>query len=130
MIKFEIANDVTIEVFEDGVCGKVAKALQSVNDCCIALNTLPYESTRHSYNEAYKAITELFDGSYYDNELEPFRNVLRKAYNKLNGYEHMAYKKYAEADFLEYASHKNEPTFNWDYYSDWHKDIYGFRPRS
>ena len=32
------------------------------------------------------------------------------------------------SDFLEYASHMNEPDFDWDFYSDWHKDMYGFRP--
>lgn len=31
--------------------------------------------------------------------------------------------------FLEYKSHMNEPDFDWDFYSDWHKDMYGFRPR-
>lgn len=32
--------------------------------------------------------------------------------------------------FREYESHKNEPDFDWDFYSDWHKDMFGFRPRS
>ena len=45
-----------------------------------------------------------------------------------DSWDNQAYRDYAEADFLEYASHKNEPDFNWDYYSDWHKDLYGFRP--
>ena len=31
--------------------------------------------------------------------------------------------------FREYQSHMNEPDFDWDFYSDWHKDMYGFRPR-
>ena len=30
--------------------------------------------------------------------------------------------------FIEYKSHMNEPDFDWDFYSDWHKDMYGFRP--
>ena len=33
-----------------------------------------------------------------------------------------------ERAFHEYASHKDEPDFDWDFYSDWHKDIYGCRP--
>ena len=32
-------------------------------------------------------------------------------------------------DFLEYQSHMGEPNFDWSFYSDWHKDMYGFRPR-
>ena len=31
--------------------------------------------------------------------------------------------------FLEYKSHMGEPDFDWSFYSDWHKDMYGFRPR-
>lgn len=31
--------------------------------------------------------------------------------------------------FHEYEKHMNEPDFDWDFYSDWHKDIFGFRPR-
>lgn len=30
--------------------------------------------------------------------------------------------------FNEYRSHMGEPDFDWDFYSDWHKDMYGFRP--
>lgn len=31
--------------------------------------------------------------------------------------------------FLEYESHMDEPDFDWSFYSDWHKDMYGYRPR-
>ena len=31
--------------------------------------------------------------------------------------------------FQEYQSHMGEPDFDWDFYSDWHKDMYGYRPR-
>lgn len=31
--------------------------------------------------------------------------------------------------FNEYQKHMSEPDFDWDFYSDWHKDMYGFRPR-
>ena len=31
--------------------------------------------------------------------------------------------------FREYESHMDEPDFDWDFYSDWHKDMYGYRPR-
>ena len=34
-----------------------------------------------------------------------------------------------EAELFEYAKKKNEPDFDWDFYSDWYKDVYGFRPR-
>ena len=31
--------------------------------------------------------------------------------------------------FLEYQSHMGELDFDWSFYSDWHKDMYGVRPR-
>ena len=31
--------------------------------------------------------------------------------------------------FREFESHKDEPDFDWDFYSDWHKDMFGYRPR-
>ena len=54
--------------------------------------------------------------------------VLRNAWREEDSWDNQAYRDYAEADFREYASHKNEPDFDWDFYSDWHKDLYGFRP--
>lgn len=43
-------------------------------------------------------------------------------------YDHKYYYDNIDA-FNEYRSHMGEPDFNWDFYSDWHKDMYGFRPR-
>lgn len=31
--------------------------------------------------------------------------------------------------FNEYCTHKGEPDFDWGLYSDWHKDLFGVRPR-
>ena len=31
-------------------------------------------------------------------------------------------------EFREYESHMNEPDFDWGFYSDWHKDMFGYRP--
>lgn len=43
-------------------------------------------------------------------------------------YDHKYYEDNIDA-FLEYKSHMGEPDFDWGFYSDWHKDMYGFRPR-
>lgn len=32
------------------------------------------------------------------------------------------------AEFKAYEARMNEPDFDWDYYSDWHKDMFGYRP--
>ena len=42
-------------------------------------------------------------------------------------YDHKYYEDNIDA-FLEYKSHMGEPDFDWDFYSDWHKDMYGYRP--
>ena len=55
-------------------------------------------------------------------------HALWNAWQEEDAWNNQAYRDYTEADFLEYASHKNEPDFDWDFYSDWHKDLYGFRP--
>ncbi len=32
------------------------------------------------------------------------------------------------AEFKAYEAKMHEPDFDWDYYSDWHKDMFGYRP--
>ena len=43
-------------------------------------------------------------------------------------YDHKYYEENID-DFRAYARRKNEPDFDWDFYSDWHKDLFGYRPR-
>ena len=52
--------------------------------------------------ESYCELTAIEDNEYYERNIEAFR---------------------------EYESHMGEPDFDWGTYSDWHKDMYGFRPR-
>ena len=60
--------------------------------------------------------------------IDDFADIIKAMYWELVDVEDDAYRQYAEKDFLEYASHMNEPDFDWSFYSDWHKDIYGYRP--
>ena len=85
-----------------------------------------YESAEYP-NE----ISDLMEQVAYARESDPiyqYEEIIKDMYWELHDVEKEAYRQYAEKDFLEYASHKNEPDFDWDYYSDWHKDLYGFRP--
>ena len=34
-----------------------------------------------------------------------------------------------EVRLANYAKKIDSPEFDWDFYSDWHKDVYGIRPR-
>jgi len=51
--------------------------------------------------DAFWTISRYFDDKYYHDNIDAFH---------------------------EYESHMNEPNFDWDFYSNWHKDMYGFRP--
>lgn len=52
-------------------------------------------------DEAFWTLSRYFDEKYYFDNIDAFN---------------------------EYRSHMDEPDFDWDFYSDWHKDMYGFRP--
>ena len=73
--------------------------------------------------------TGLLDYCAYDENYRHLWKECYELYNEMNIVEHYKYKERYEAEFLEYASHKDEPDFDWGFYSDWHKDIYGYRPR-
>lgn len=83
------------------------------------LDSLEYDSKE--YSDVYHTIKAIIDKHHCDDEWDSL-------YWELNAYEDKRYYDYAIADFREYAKHKGEPDFDWNYYSDWHKDIYGFRP--
>ena len=51
-----------------------------------------------------------------------------RVYWLLNEVEDEEYYEENIEEFREYESHMNEPDFDWDFYSDWHKDIFGYRP--
>ena len=51
---------------------------------------------------SYTNMREVEDREYYDSHIEAFR---------------------------AYEAKMGEPDFDWDFYSDWHKDMFGFRPR-
>lgn len=126
MVRFEITQDVFVEVSEGSVAYEVVKVLEMAKAHIAWVNTHSFEE-RDSYN--WHVLSDLLDKTYYVEEYKDFYNVVDKAYWDVQRAEDKQYRDYAEADFLEYASHKGEADFDWDYYSDWHKDLYGFRPR-
>ena len=52
----------------------------------------------------------------------------RDQYWLLNEVEDDEYREENMEKFREYEARMNEPDFDWDYYSDWHKDMFGYRP--
>lgn len=52
-------------------------------------------------DRVYWLLNEIEDEEYYEENIEKFK---------------------------EYEAKMNEPDFDWDFYSDWHKDMFGYRP--
>lgn len=104
---------------------QVLDVLQSANDRIQAIkNGVAYnELPQFKWSQCSDLMRE------FDYGVNPaLYRALWDAWQEEDSWDSQAYRDYAEADFLEYASHKNEPDFDWDFYSDWHKDLYGFRP--
>ena len=128
VMKFEISDGWTMET-NDPVLIEVLTVIEHVKAVIKAYNELPYEEVLEATNYDWHELANLMDAVNYDDEYEMYYDLVRNYYWLEHSVSSEAYRQYAEADFLEYASHKNEPDFDWDFYSDWHKDIYGFRPR-
>lgn len=125
-VTFELCHKHSIELAEFVLSMNKAKA-----DIETFRGMSPYTNKNHNafYNDLYKVLSDNLDKASYEKGYEPFYNECYHDYIVLNAIEDEKYREYAEADFLEFASHKNEPNFDWEFYSDWHKDLYGFRPR-
>ena len=118
---------VTLDVCSD-VAINVLTAVCEVEDYIHKLHTMPYDECGVYPQKIHDL---MYEAEYSDerDSIYQYADLIRGAYWGLSNADHIAYREYAEADFLEYAKHKDEPDFDWGYYSDWHKDIYGFRPR-
>ena len=126
-----INANVTVET-EDATLIRVYKAIEAVKAHIKNLETMPYESVPHwDYHE----LSELMDATYYDEAYEPYEELIRHYYWLEHDASHEAYVRYAEADFRAFErEHIKDGVFvgseaDYGFYSDWHKDIYGYRPR-
>ena len=120
---FELCSNETIEL------AMFVVSMNEAKEKIRLYSEMSYEDGREIYHELYKTLESNLDKSCYDKRFESFYDECYRDYFKLASLNDEKYREYAEADFIEYASHKNEPNFDWDFYSDWHKDLYGFRPR-
>ena len=73
----------------------------------------------------YNVLSAEYDMDYFI----PMSDARRTLFLTLEAYYEDSYY-YENIDaFKAYEKRMNEPDFDWDFYSDWHKDMYGFRPR-
>lgn len=86
------------------------------------LTCLDYESKE--YCDLYHFLEKTINLHMWDGE-----DDWDEAFWELANVEHDAYYEHNIGKFNEYCTHMDEPDFDWDFYSDWHKDLFGFRPR-
>lgn len=122
MARFEISKGIAIEVENDSQSARILTI-------CEEAKTHAENLLKHGYDYKdgydYSVLSKLVEETWRTD----WHKYVYDVYREVSCAEDIAYRKYAEADFLEYASHKDEADFDWDFYSDWHKDVYGFRPR-
>lgn len=95
-----------------------------VEEALSVLPSLQYGTAE--YRDAYRKVYDICD-RYLMNDID--WDLWYSLYMRLNAIEDKKYYDYAIEDFREFESHKGEPDFDWGFYSDWHKDLYGYRPK-
>lgn len=86
------------------------------------------EEYKDAFNGVSNKIGDLVDICFYCDDLEDYHDLIWSTYRQFEAVEDSRYYDYAIADFREYEKHYGEPDFDYDFYSDWHKDIFGYRP--
>lgn len=94
-----------------------------------------YEMVKIMTSEQRKAVKEKAESImykyFYSDDNTVSKDEKDEAYDiycTINDIEDDEYRDENMAAFKEYAARMDEPDFDWDYYSDWHKDMFGYRP--
>ena len=78
-------------------------------------------------DDLYRVLMKEEEADYYGSR--KMSEARKRLYYDITWYyDNKYYEDHIEA-FKEYESHMGEPDFDWSFYSDWHKDMYGYRPR-
>lgn len=78
-------------------------------------------------NNISREIMDILDSIMYDDpdnrwdEVYAYHNLIESVIDDIYREENME-------SFRAYEQRMNEPDFDWDFYSDWHKDMFGYRP--
>ena len=72
------------------------------NALCAILDPQPCGEEWDDAYYVYCTLTNVWDEEYFEENIDAFK---------------------------AYEARMGEPDFDWGFYSDWHKDMYGFRPR-
>lgn len=78
-------------------------------------------------NNISREIMDILDSIMYNDpdnrwdEVYVYHNLIESVIDDIYREENME-------SFRAYEQRMNEPDFDWGYYSDWHKDMFGYRP--
>lgn len=74
-----------------------------------------------------KKLQDMLDYCMYEDPNNLW-DVVYASYLILSQIEDEEYREANMADFRAYEAKMYEPDFDWSFYSDWHKDMFGYRP--
>lgn len=130
-----INSFVTVELSDDSTYGKVLEATQLVDKAVEAMMSLPYEETGKAYHEASDVIDPMMEACWHvESPYHEYKDIIQRAYWELSDASEYAYHKRYVGELHEFeAKHIVNGVFvgdddDWNFYSDWHKDIWGHRP--
>ena len=83
--------------------------------------------SRAERNDLYNELDRKLEELMYSEDRGAWKETYEQ-YTFLNSIMDEIYREENYDKFREYELRMNEPDFDWDYYSDWHKDMYGYRP--
>lgn len=135
-MKFELCEGVTLET-SDKILIEVLSVINNVKNVIKAYQELPYEDVIKTTNYDWHKLSNLMDAVVYDDAYKPYRSLVEHYYWLEDAVSNEAYQKYAMADFKAFeAKHVDfkRGVFigteeDYDFYSDWSKDIFGRRIR-
>lgn len=97
-------------------------------NCTLPDNCLTADDIKAMSKEDRQALYERLNRILTRQECDMEWDEAYEIYNTLRYIEDEEYREKNMAEFKAYEARMNEPDFDWDYYSDWHKDMFGYRP--
>jgi hypothetical protein len=135
-MRFEVIEGVTLEAVNP-VTIEVMKAVDGVRKVCEAYRTLPYDDVMKATHYDYHVISDLMEKAHYDKKYAEYRDIIEDAYWEEEEVSSQAYRDRYRDEFLAFeAKNVDYATGVWigsdddySFYSDWSKDLYGYRKR-
>lgn len=135
-MKFEVIEGVTLETVNP-VTIEVMKAIEGVKQVCNAYRTMPYDDVMKATGYDWHVISDLMEKAHYDKKYAEYRDIIESVYWEEEEVSSRAYRDRYMDEFLAFeAKNVDYATGVWigsdedySFYSDWSKDMFGYRKR-